>query len=266
MSAARQNNHEVAAAEEDSHKRAALAGQWRTPPLPVFGHKPSAAAAAAGAANGGTANTAIFTSVPPVSVAQLPDSKEDYAKALQEAYLRGAEAAAAMAGMTSAVSCPDLKKQAPGSNSTTTGATSPTDFASVPNPLPVVHSSSVVNHGTVAPPATQLQLLHPGQDSTNMANPPSRVMSLPDMTTYAAQQEEEKRQKRLARNRASARLRRLRKKNLVRVSPRWCKDPKRLLCLSRALWCKVTHFGLVIVISRSSFGFPSHPACFALFS
>jgi hypothetical protein len=40
-------------------------------------------------------------------------------------------------------------------------------------------------------------------------------MSLPDMTQYAAQQEDDKRQKRLARNRASARLRRLRKKNLV---------------------------------------------------
>ena len=35
------------------------------------------------------------------------------------------------------------------------------------------------------------------------------------MSAYAAQAEEEKRQKRLARNRASARLRRLRKKNLV---------------------------------------------------
>jgi hypothetical protein len=42
-----------------------------------------------------------------------------------------------------------------------------------------------------------------------------RSVSLPDMSSYAAQQEEEKRQKRLARNRASARLRRLRKKNLV---------------------------------------------------
>lgn len=47
-------------------------------------------------------------------------------------------------------------------------------------------------------------------------NPPQqRSVSLPDMSSYAAQQEEEKRQKRLARNRASARLRRLRKKNLV---------------------------------------------------
>lgn len=42
-----------------------------------------------------------------------------------------------------------------------------------------------------------------------------RSVSLPDMSTYAVQAEEEKRQKRLARNRASARLRRLRKKNLV---------------------------------------------------
>jgi hypothetical protein len=40
-------------------------------------------------------------------------------------------------------------------------------------------------------------------------------MSLPDMTSFGAQQDEEKRQKRLARNRASAKLRRLRKKNLV---------------------------------------------------
>jgi hypothetical protein len=39
---------------------------------------------------------------------------------------------------------------------------------------------------------------------------------MPDMSAYAAKAEEEKRQKRLARNRASARLRRLRKKNLVR--------------------------------------------------
>jgi len=40
---------------------------------------------------------------------------------------------------------------------------------------------------------------------------------MPDMSSYAVQAEEEKRQKRLARNRASARLRRLRKKNLVRT-------------------------------------------------
>ena len=42
-------------------------------------------------------------------------------------------------------------------------------------------------------------------------------MSMPDISSYAAQQdaEEAKRRKRLARNRASARLRRLKKKNLV---------------------------------------------------
>jgi len=44
-----------------------------------------------------------------------------------------------------------------------------------------------------------------------------RSLSLPDITSFAARahEEEAKRQKRLARNRASARLRRLRKKNLV---------------------------------------------------
>lgn len=45
----------------------------------------------------------------------------------------------------------------------------------------------------------------------------ARSVSLPDISSYAAQAdaEEAKRRKRLARNRASARLRRLRKKNLV---------------------------------------------------
>jgi hypothetical protein len=38
---------------------------------------------------------------------------------------------------------------------------------------------------------------------------------LPDMSAYAEQAEKEKRRKRLERNRASAKLRRLRKKNLV---------------------------------------------------
>jgi hypothetical protein len=46
---------------------------------------------------------------------------------------------------------------------------------------------------------------------------PSRSVSLPDISAYAAQNsaEEQKRLKRLERNRASARLRRLKKKNLV---------------------------------------------------
>lgn len=139
--------------------------------------------------------TEAVVPVPNVSIHQLPDSTEDYAKALQEAYLRGAEAAAAMAaGMTSAVSCPDFEQQQAQPQPPPAAAPYPATTTTVPNPLPATSSANITN--TTAP---------------------ARTMSLPDMTTYAAQQEEDKRQKRLARNRASARLRRLRKKNLVSV-------------------------------------------------
>lgn len=154
---------------EESNKRAALAGQWRTPPLPAFASS--------------TASKDL----------KVPGSSEDYAKALQEAYRRGAEAATLAAQqqgpLPSAVSCPDLT--AP--DDTTSAADIPILPPPVPNPLS--ESSS----------------MPPPSNTTN------RSISMPDMSTYAAQQEEEKRQKRLARNRASARLRRLRKKNLVRA-------------------------------------------------
>jgi hypothetical protein len=120
----------------------------------------------------------------------LPESTDDYAAALQEAYRRGAEAAAAMQQqMPNAVSCPNFH-QLP--------------IAAAPPPIqePVM---LVLNPLASMPP-----------------QPPSeagRSFSLPDMASYAAraQVEEEKRKKRLARNRASARIRRLRKKNLVSV-------------------------------------------------
>jgi hypothetical protein len=69
------------------------------------------------------------------------------------------------------------------------------------------------------PQAPQSHLYSAVSSSSLQPYPPpqQRSMSLPDMTSYGAKQEEEKRQKRLARNRASARLRRLRKKNLVSV-------------------------------------------------
>lgn len=167
----------------DDHdaKKQAMAGQWRTPPLPVF---PSGEG-----------------ELPQVN--ELPDSTEDYAKALQEAYRRGAEAAAAMAAargsaapaaapvpMASTVSCPDFSDQ----------VLPPP----IPNPLPPTPTAP----SSMPPPPPPPPTLPP-------VKPSQRSMSLPDMTSYGAQQEEEKRQKRLARNRASARLRRLRKKNLV---------------------------------------------------
>ena len=99
--------------------------------------------------------------------------------------------------------------------------------AGAPSPQSYGGSSSYHLHGAAA---------HPGAPPSSSSGaiggrgrPPSttgrkassgaggRSVSMPDISSYAAQQdaEEAKRRKRLARNRASARLRRLKKKNLV---------------------------------------------------
>eukprot|EP00977_Amphora_coffeiformis_P023627 scaffold13853_cov147-Amphora_coffeaeformis.AAC.4 len=220
---------EAARLQAESNKRAALAGQWRTPPMPAF---PTASAATTAAAK-----AAVAVAPPPLQVSQLPGSTEDYAKALQEAYLRGAEAAAAMAaGMPLAKSCPDFSEggtpqagqvvptTASSHNPVYTNHPAPVTASSaapkappppaaVPNPLPAAPTPpppAATGYAQPRPPPPAQQ-----QQQQQHVSIPARAMSLPDMTTYAAQQEEEKRQKRLARNRASARLRRLRKKNLV---------------------------------------------------
>ena len=176
------NSNSGLAANDAVAKRQALTGQWRTPPLPVFpSHAP-------------------IQQPPTVANISLPESTDDYAKALQEAYRRGAEAAAAIQAqqqMPNAVSCPNFH-QLP----LTTTTTDP----------------YVPHHVQKEEPV----MLVPSPLSSNMPPPSesgSRSFSLPDMASYAAraQVEEEKRKKRLARNRASARLRRLRKKNLVRL-------------------------------------------------
>ena len=278
-------------ATNEANKRAAFAGQWRTPPLPIF---PSAGMIPAATVGTG-GSTRAKTDTTGVDLSQLPDSTEDYAKALQEAYKRGAEAAQAMAAASVSTlpqpaqqrqvpqaqatimpssSCPDFVLQTAGEKTDTTNSkqpashsahlgtstlmptASPAPQGAVPNPLsmppppPVMaatNTASIVKMGlvpiTLTPPTAspltttpnaslvqqqqQLQTLQeslvgspsvqpaPGPLSQIVPPPAQRSMSLPDMNTYAAQQEEEKRQKRLARNRASARLRRLRKKNLV---------------------------------------------------
>jgi len=181
---------------EESNKRAALAGQWRTPPLPIF---PTS--------NNGQPEATGTENIQDLHVSQLPDSTEDYAKALQEAYRRGAEAAAAMVqqqpAFPSAVSCPDLKQQ-----------------SIIPAPVEQLEQPEQQQVPILPPPPPQQPTVVPTPLTPSAAAMPppapvSKSMSLPDMSTYAAQQEEEKRKKRLARNRASARLRRLRKKNLV---------------------------------------------------
>ena len=193
-----------------------MTGQWRTPPLPIF-----ASTQQQEAPPQPMPSQPSIVAVPPT---KLPESTDDYAKALQEAYRRGAEAAAAMQhqqNMPNAVSCPNFHQLPTGNgNLAPASVPQPPQAAAVPLPqqAPAVMAS-------VAPPQEHQQqqpvfsVPNPLADTTG----DNRSFSLPDMASYAAraQAEEEKRKKRLARNRASARLRRLRKKNLVRV-PRFC--------------------------------------------
>lgn len=83
------------------------------------------------------------------------------------------------------------------------------------------NNNNVVLQQEQQPPPQHVPTGHTNDDvhnhNDNVNNNAPRSISLPDMTRYAARAsaEENKRKKRLARNRASARLRRLKKKNLV---------------------------------------------------
>ena len=81
-------------------------------------------------------------------------------------------------------------------------------------------TSTMTQQQTQQPSSTtSIQMTEPNNNT--LVSSQHRSVSLPDMTTYANKtmnDEETKRLKRLARNRASARLRRLKKKNLVRTS------------------------------------------------
>lgn len=262
---------------DSANKRAALAGQWRTPPMPVYpGYGPYSSQPAPS-----PASQSHDVSPPPAqqnsatlgipSPTNIPSNSEDYAKALQEAYRKGAEAAARMAQqqMPTAASCPNFStgpQVAPPPPSRMGEATEEAAYShqvhpthtsnySAPDPLasnsmppppppqhhPHLHHShanpsphTAMQHQPTPPPPPPHQqhysaaapFSHPPEDYSPPPQPPpsttakaaqGRSLSMPDMSTYAAQAEEEKRQKRLARNRASARLRRLRKKNLVRI-------------------------------------------------
>lgn len=302
---------------EEERKLRALAGQWKTPPVPVYAaisnsqlqdqeidHRQLPHTTSSSNKNA-RSEELITTS----SLSNLPDNSEDYAKALQEAYRKGAEAAARMAQhqqhIPSAASCPNFSTgasqqlQQPGSSPSSSAnnmiappvdesgmSTASNAFqlnhqihppprqqikstipdplsSSMPPPLPQSTASTVRNlhhqpqtqigyapqqqHTFLQPKQSQQQHLvtseqQPPQQisvatmSQSIAAPsvapshprlikaatrkqtqqqPGRSLSMPDMSSYAAEAEEEKRLKRLARNRASARLRRLRKKNLV---------------------------------------------------
>lgn len=247
-------------AERGPAKRQATKGQWQTPPVgELF---PSATAPAEPGIN-----LAVGT-------LPVPNTSDDYALALQEAYRRGAEAAAAMS-MTRSPQLPSTASTngnvavAPGNPITTTptpmqqqvaeapsavtstavstnmgvptplaflGSTSATTSAA-PFPVPQAEAAQTQTQGVagVVPYSTVPQqpvpididptpivpenvLSRPNDlRLTDLGNQSSmRSISMPDMSSLnKADDEESKRLKRLARNRASARLRRLRKKNLV---------------------------------------------------
>ena len=194
-------------------KRHAKGGQWRTPPTPAFFPAPS-----------------NLNDIP------IPESSDDYALALQEAYRRGAQAAAAISSQSS----PDLLSNNTNENNQQTFAPAntqapatilenrqappsdplfTTSFTSsaVANPLAQSQPQPVPAQAPqpTAAPSPTIMAPAPSQQPSSTTN---RSVSLPDINSYAARAlaEEDKRQKRLARNRASARLRRLKKKNLVR--------------------------------------------------
>eukprot|EP00934_Nitzschia_sp_Nitz4_P007802 Nitzschia sp. Nitz4//scaffold10_size219509//45900//47349//NITZ4_001406-RA/size219509-augustus-gene-0.266-mRNA-1//-1//CDS//3329532854//7792//frame0 len=234
---------------DQTSKRAALAGQWRTPPMPAYpGY--SSAAPVAPAPTASVDSTLGELPAP----TKIPMNSVDYAKALQAAYRQGAEAArlAQQQQLPNSVSCPNFQSgpNAPVPHSTQPTGVMPEEAAyqaqqqqqqqshqNVPDPM--VSTSMIPPHQQPQHPhilqqqqqqQQQQQHSNPGMaPNTNnsvtnntapVAAPPmssaaSRSVSMPDMSAYAAQAEEEKRQKRLARNRASARQRRLRKKNLV---------------------------------------------------
>jgi len=278
---------------EDDRKLRALAGQWKTPPMPIYAStaQPKQPAPAAISSSEKTSRLS--------APANLPDNSEEYAKALQEAYRKGAEAAARMAQqqhqIPSAASCPNFSTGSSQQPQPTSSSPLPPSGeeatmapvntfqmdhqihpphqqhqmstsipdplkSSMPPPLPPAAATSTIHHQhhppqtqiTYAPQhlAEQQTYLQPQQSQPQQytqqqqqpqmavaqtvaaapshqrpikavatkqpkAQQPGRSLSMPDMSTYAAEAEEEKRLKRLARNRASARLRRLRKKNLV---------------------------------------------------
>jgi hypothetical protein len=186
------HGQEAPSEREEATKKLAQQGQWRTPPLPVFTSSASIPPQGAGA-EGGASST-------------FPTSADEYALMLQEAYKRGQQAGAL--------------------SSHTTGEI---DGATVPSVL--THTNvHVTNYATAVPAGVPSNADAVATTNTNYSvggslnNSSSRSVthskSMPDMSSYQstlanANDEEEKRKKRLARNRASARLRRLKKKNLV---------------------------------------------------
>jgi hypothetical protein len=153
---------------EEERKLRALAGQWNTPPLPIY-----ASAALARHPPHVTINSNDNTgsmSAP----SNLPDSSEEYAKALQEAYRKGAEAAARMAQqqIPSAASCPNFstgssqQHQQQHGSSTSSGANN--RIATVDE---TVINAFPMNHQIHPPPHHQMNISIPDPLSSSMPPP-----------------------------------------------------------------------------------------------
>ena len=191
----------MASNDHEATKRLAQQGQWKTPPLPVFASGAQAAAPPAGTA---AADAAI-----PLPTT-LPATPDEYARMLQEAYQRGAEAAARAQKSDGGELVASSSDVAP--TGAAAYASSQPQFKSVS----AMHANAANNYNFPTPSSMAPSM---SADASNM-KPVHQSVSMPDIGSYhreAATTEEEKRKKRLARNRASARLRRLKKKNLVRI-------------------------------------------------
>ncbi|KAL3780483.1 hypothetical protein HJC23_012568 [Cyclotella cryptica] len=264
------NNDPTTTAAQNSReatKRLAQQGQWKTPPLPVF----AAGGIVGPAAAAPEATTSALSTQAPIPLpTTLPATPDEYARMLQEAYKRGAEAAAraqkqsgdeddlrASAAPAAAYSSPAPVAGAVASSSHAPHgqfvhhATAPTTavppghpnaaaaamHAKAANNYNFPTSSSAVPTAAAAVPPHTNYAAAPVRPQAVAPPPPSSMrnhinatvntvhhsMSMPEISSYHhhqeasanANDEEEKRKKRLARNRASARLRRLKKKNLV---------------------------------------------------
>ena len=233
--------------EEGPSKRHAKKGQWQTPPVgQLF---PGSAGIAS------SSLTEPKVNLPPSDL-EIPSTSDDYAKALQEAYRKGAEAASALSKQRSTTTplsnqtvsfqgtkilqqkTPKVSQVGQNANSTNLGVPTPIPFVSatsttkLSNSLPNQHLSPSAtapanqyqNNAQTQPlmnttPLTSTIIPERAPSSTAFGSVAPRSTSMPDMSrlqNHKQDDEETKRLKRLARNRASARLRRQRKKNLVR--------------------------------------------------
>ena len=235
------------------HKRQAHVGQWQTPPQPLFGassggfDQPQQSVSGTPASSAMLPNLANITVPPEIFKGVNPS---DYS-ALEEAYRRGAAAAVAYS-QAAAVAVQKQNQSTSGKIISTTGgpevppigmpfqSVMPRREQLMSIPMPSVGSTPLNQPEKSSATKPQSNLDEAQKTAVSGVSKPSpipsvssssaqqwfnsqvsRSVSLPNMTQYnmskenRATLEEGKRQKRLARNRASARLRRLRKKNLV---------------------------------------------------